>query len=223
VPSDIPDPPQRSLVADSFLGALRFQFRVASRLRAAWLRLRLRAAGAHVGKRLSVGRGVQVITTRGAIWHLGDGVSLGRGVIITVGQGARLQLGDDVRISPYVLIGATTSIVLSDRASVGEHSSIRDHEHDVAAPSMRWGGLVGSPVLLGEDCWIARGVAVLRGSRIGAGAVIGANAVVRGYIPDNALAVGVPARVIRYRDASPRDPVDSGPREAHDSPADELA
>lgn len=197
--SEIPGLPQRSLVADSFLGALRFQFRVASRLRGAWLRLRLRALGAHVGKRLSVGQGVQVITTRGASWHLGDGVSLGRGVIITVARGARLQLGDDVRISPYVLVCAETSIVLADRASVGEHSSIRDHDHDVTAPSMRWGGVVGSPVLLGEDCWIARGVAVLRGSRIGAGAVIGANAVVRGHIPDNALAVGAPARVVRYR------------------------
>jgi hypothetical protein len=147
---------------------------------------------------------VQVITARGASWHLGDGVSLGRGVIITVSRGARLQLGNDVRISPYVLIGAEASIVLNDRASVGEHSSIRDHDHDVAAPSMRWGGVVSSPVLLGEDCWIARGVAVLRGSRIGAGAVIGANAVVRGYIPDNALAVGAPARVVRYRDSPVR-------------------
>jgi acetyltransferase-like isoleucine patch superfamily enzyme len=162
--------------------------------------LRLRALGAHVGKRLSVGRNVQVFTCRGASWHIGDGVSLGSGVIISVGRDARLHLGNDVRINHYVIIGAEESIVLRDRASVGEHSSIRDHDHDVAALSMRWGALIGSPVLIGEDCWIARGVAVLRGSQVGAGALIGANAVVRGDIPDNALAVGVPARVIRYRD-----------------------
>jgi acetyltransferase-like isoleucine patch superfamily enzyme len=198
--NDIPSRIQLSLVADPFLGALRFKFRVTSRLRGLWLKLRLRALGAHVGKRLSVGRGVQVITLRGANWHIGDGVSLDTGVIITVGRGAHLHLGNDARISPYVIIGAEESIVLRDRASVGEHSSIRDHDHDTAALSMRWGGLVGSPVVIGEDCWIARGVAVLRGSRIGAGAIIGANAVVRGDIPDNALAVGIPARVIRYRD-----------------------
>ena len=198
--NDIPSRIQLSLVADPFLGALRFQFRVASRLRGLWLKLRLRAIGAHVGKRLSVGRGVQVITLRGANWHVGDGVSLDTGVIITVGRGAHLHLGNETRISPYVIIGAEESIVLRDRASVGEHTSIRDHDHDTSALSMRWGGLVGSPVVLGEDCWVARGVAVLRGSRIGAGAVIGANAVVRGDIPDNALAVGIPARVIRYRD-----------------------
>jgi acetyltransferase-like isoleucine patch superfamily enzyme len=199
--NDIPRRSQPSFVADSFLGALRFQFRVTSRWRGLWLRLRLRALGAHVGKRLSVGRGVQVITSRGASWHIGDGVSLGTGVVITVGRAARLHLGNNTQISPYVVIGAEESIVLRDRASVGEHSSIRDHDHDTAARSMRWGRLVGAPVLLGEDCWIGRGVAVLRGSRIGAGAIIGANAVVRGDIPDNALAVGIPARVVRYRDA----------------------
>jgi acetyltransferase-like isoleucine patch superfamily enzyme len=200
--NDISSRIQLALLVDPFLGALRFQFRVTSRLRGLWLRLRLRALGAHVGKRLSVGRGVQVITSRGASWHVGDRVSLGTGVIISVGRGACLHLGNDTRISPYVIIGAEQSIVLGDRASVGEHSSIRDHDHDTAAISMRWGGLVGSPVVIGEDSWIARGVAVLRGSRIGAGAIIGANAVVRGDIPDNALAVGIPARVVRYREVS---------------------
>jgi acetyltransferase-like isoleucine patch superfamily enzyme len=41
---------------------------------------------------------------------------------------------------------------------------------------------------------------VLKGADIGPGAIIGANAVVRGEIPENAVAVGVPARVIRTRD-----------------------
>jgi acetyltransferase-like isoleucine patch superfamily enzyme len=191
---------QRSLIAGPFLGTLKFQLRVISRIRGLWFRVRLHAVGAQVGKRLSVGRGVQVFTSEGANWHIGDGVSLGSGVIINVARGARLHLGNDIRINHYVIIGAEESIVLRDRVSVGEHSSIRDHDHDAAALSMRRGGLIGSPVVIGEDCWIARGVAVLRGSRIGAGAIIGANAVVRGDIPDNALAVGVPARVVRYRD-----------------------
>jgi acetyltransferase-like isoleucine patch superfamily enzyme len=44
------------------------------------------------------------------------------------------------------------------------------------------------------------GVIVLDGARVGAGSVIGAGSVVKSDIPDEAVAVGVPARVIKYRD-----------------------
>jgi acetyltransferase-like isoleucine patch superfamily enzyme len=47
--------------------------------------------------------------------------------------------------------------------------------------------------------WLGRGVAVLKGAHIERGAVIGANSVVAGHIPANAIAVGAPARVVRYR------------------------
>jgi serine acetyltransferase len=42
-------------------------------------------------------------------------------------------------------------------------------------------------------------VSVLRGTRIGRGCVLGAHSVVRGDIPDYAIAVGSPARVVRDR------------------------
>jgi acetyltransferase-like isoleucine patch superfamily enzyme len=43
---------------------------------------------------------------------------------------------------------------------------------------------------------------VLDGCAIGDGAIIGAGAVVRGAVPANAIAVGVPARVIAHRGES---------------------
>jgi acetyltransferase-like isoleucine patch superfamily enzyme len=39
----------------------------------------------------------------------------------------------------------------------------------------------------------------LDGCSVGSGCIIGAGAVVRGHIPDHAIAVGVPARVVRIR------------------------
>jgi acetyltransferase-like isoleucine patch superfamily enzyme len=88
---------------------------------------------------------------------------------------------------------------MADRVQVGEHSSIRDHDHDASALSMHSARLICSPVSIGEDSWIGRGVAVLRGACIEAGAIIGANAVVRGKIPQDGIAVGIPAQVIRIR------------------------
>jgi acetyltransferase-like isoleucine patch superfamily enzyme len=173
--------------------------RINGRIRSLWFKLRLGAMGMHVGKRVSVGRGVQVIASRGTRCHIGDGVSFGAGVILNIGANAIVHIGNNVRITHYTLIGAQHSISIEDRAQVGEHCSIRDHEHDYSAPSMHGSALVCSPVIIGEDSWIGRGVAVLKGARIGAGAVVGANAVVRGDIPQDAIAVGVPARIIRMR------------------------
>jgi phosphonate metabolism protein (transferase hexapeptide repeat family) len=55
------------------------------------------------------------------------------------------------------------------------------------------------PVVLGPDAWIGHGAVVLPGLTIGTGAAIGAGAVVTKDVPDYAIAVGNPARVIRYR------------------------
>lgn len=56
-------------------------------------------------------------------------------------------------------------------------------------------------VVIGNDVWIGQGVSIVRkkGLTIGNGAVIGAGAVVTKSIPDYAIAVGIPAKVIKYR------------------------
>jgi acetyltransferase-like isoleucine patch superfamily enzyme len=186
-------------IARPLLFALHLRARINGRLRGFWLTWRLRADGGHVGKRLSVHRGVQIVTSRGTTWYIGDRVSLGAGVILSVGRGASLTIGNDVRITHYTVVGAEASISIADRVQIGEHSSIRDHDHDASSQSMHTAAVVCSPVSIGEDSWIGRGAAVLKGSCIGAGAVIGANAVVRGDIPRDTVAVGVPARVVRTR------------------------
>ena len=53
--------------------------------------------------------------------------------------------------------------------------------------------------VIGNDVWTGRNVTIMAGVRIGNGAIIGAGAVVTKDIPDYAIAVGVPAKVIKYR------------------------
>ncbi len=54
-------------------------------------------------------------------------------------------------------------------------------------------------IIIGNDVWIGARATIMGGVTIGSGAVIGANSVVAKNIPPYAIAVGNPARVIKYR------------------------
>ncbi len=56
------------------------------------------------------------------------------------------------------------------------------------------------PIVIGRHCWLASNVTICPGVHIGDYAIIGANAVVTSDIPEKAIAVGVPAKVIRLRE-----------------------
>ena len=55
-------------------------------------------------------------------------------------------------------------------------------------------------VSIGEDVWIAAGCKILKGSQIHDAAIIGASSLVKGEIPANAIAVGIPAKVKKLRE-----------------------
>ena len=54
-------------------------------------------------------------------------------------------------------------------------------------------------IFIGNDVWIGADVLVMDGVKIGNGAIIGSKAVVVKDVPDYAIAVGVPAKIIKYR------------------------
>ncbi|MFN2624770.1 MAG: hypothetical protein ABR520_01635 [Mycobacteriales bacterium] len=161
-----------------------------------WVRL----WGGRVGPGLRAERGVHLRHLPHAGWDLGANVYLGRGVVLDIWPGSRFVVGDRVKLMHYVLASSVELLTLGDLAQVGECSTLRDNDHDISAESLARAPVVSAPTAIGRDAWVARGVAVTSGSTVGDGAVIGANAVVRGEIPPYAVAVGVPARVIRHRD-----------------------
>ena len=55
------------------------------------------------------------------------------------------------------------------------------------------------PVTIGHDVWIGLNAVIMDGVTIGDGAVVGTNAVVTKDVPPYAIAVGLPAKVLRYR------------------------
>ena len=59
---------------------------------------------------------------------------------------------------------------------------------------------ITKPIVVGDDVYIGNNAIILPGVVIGSNVVIGAGAVVTKNIPDNSVAVGVPAKVIKSAD-----------------------
>lgn len=64
---------------------------------------------------------------------------------------------------------------------------------------MKQGMSETKPATIGNDVWIGSRVTILPGVHIGDRVVIGAGAVVTRDLPNNAIAVGVTAKVVKYR------------------------
>ncbi|WPC41030.1 CatB-related O-acetyltransferase [Clostridium sp. JS66] len=61
-------------------------------------------------------------------------------------------------------------------------------------------GSIGVPnIIIGNDVWIAENVIIFNNVKIGNGAIIGAGSIVKKDVPDYAIVVSAPARIIRYR------------------------
>jgi acetyltransferase-like isoleucine patch superfamily enzyme len=70
-------------------------------------------------------------------------------------------------------------------------------------------------VEVGSNIWIGYGACILRGVRVGDNSIVGTNSVVTKDVPANAVVAGVPARIVRMRDAPEQlkwpDPVEPDP------------
>jgi acetyltransferase-like isoleucine patch superfamily enzyme len=62
-------------------------------------------------------------------------------------------------------------------------------------------GIYKRNVEVGSNVWIGYGACVLRGVRVGDNAIVGTNSVVTKDVPANAVVAGIPARIIRMREA----------------------
>jgi acetyltransferase-like isoleucine patch superfamily enzyme len=153
----------------------------------------------------SFGDGVTIAPGAG-FRHL-DRVAIGSGVFI--GEGALVQghfqgdcrIGDRTWIGPQAFLDAR-ALVIEDAAGIGPGAKILTAEHSGLPPDqpmMATDQKIG-PVHIGAGADIGVGAVVLPGCRIGRGAIVGAGAVVTGDLPDGAVAAGVPARVLRFRE-----------------------
>jgi acetyltransferase-like isoleucine patch superfamily enzyme len=146
-----------------------------------------------------IGVGLRYIAVRSLARSCGDNIYIGPYSFLSYLE--ECNLGSNISIRELCVVGCKGGLTIGDNVSIAHSSSILTTEHDYAqaARSPRE-TLVEKPTTIGDNVWIGAGVRVTAGVILGEGAVIGAGSVVTRSIPANAIAAGVPARVLRYRD-----------------------
>ena len=114
-----------------------------------------------------------------------------------------LIIGDGTYIGEYQNIRASGGIIRIGRnCSISQHISMIASNHGTAlgqdVNKQAW-DKEKTGITIGDDVWIGANCVILPGVYIHDGAVVGAGSVVTKDIPANAIAVGNPAKVIKYR------------------------
>jgi carbonic anhydrase/acetyltransferase-like protein (isoleucine patch superfamily) len=139
--------------------------------------------------------------------HVGEGTLFGPQITLSAGMVPGQEMVSDpvITVGDRCLIGKGSGIVghleirIGDDVWTGHHVYITDQNHgyeNLALPISQQ-VMEERPVSIGDGSWIGHGTVVLPGARIGRHVVVGANSVVTGDLPDNCVAAGVPARIIR--------------------------
>jgi acetyltransferase-like isoleucine patch superfamily enzyme len=180
----------------------------------------------------------RLLSHAGRRWHTDGPVFLGRRLELEVGRAGTIRFGrfvwigdgtkircheGEVEIGAKTVIGQDCTISAYQRVKIGEQCVIADRamfidfDHGVVEVErpIRLQGIYKRDVVVGSNVWIGYGACILRGVQVGDNSVIGTNTVVTKDVPANAVVAGIPARVIRMREAPAElrwsDPVEPDP------------
>ncbi len=170
-------------------------------VRLGWLKLRF-------GRRLQtdglcfICPGVKLEIGRNATLRIGRWAWIGHGCKIRVHEGevsigAKTVMGQECTISAFQHVSIGRECILADRVM------LIDFDHGVTEVDrpIRVQGIYKRDVEVGHNVWIGYGACILRGVCVGNNSIVGTSAVVTRPFEENSVLAGVPARVIRTREA----------------------
>jgi len=163
---------------------------------------------------ISISKGVQL--ERNVMFHLHspffrkpsagkiqlmDGVKISTGTVIH-SYGGTVTLGKETFLGPYVVIYGHGNVNIGKYCLISMHTCIASSNHTIPDKDrlIKNEPDLPLPVTIHEDVWIGANCTILGGVNIGKGVVIGAGSVVNMDIPEYAVAIGNPIRIIRYRE-----------------------
>ena len=115
----------------------------------------------------------------------------------------KIFIGANTYINRHTFIDAILSLRIGRNCAIGPNCYITDHDHGLEpqlTPLEQ--PMIAKSTIIGDRVWLGANVTILKGVTVGDDAVIGAGSVVTKDIPGGAIAVGIPAKVIKVTDYS---------------------
>ena len=173
----------------------------------------IRSADVFLGKNVKAYGIPQLSLFKGCDVRIGDNVTLRsrcRGnaiginhciVLTTHSSQARIEIGNHVGMSGGAIC-CREHVTIGDNTLLGANTIIADNDmHPLKPDNRRYNNrpedIPAKPVHIGTNVWVGADVFICKGVTIGDNSVIGAMSVVSRSIPDNCIAAGNPAKVIR--------------------------
>lgn len=164
----------------------------------------LRAMARSVGDGVRVGRAVMF--RHPETFEIGNGVFIGEQSMIQGRIEGTCRIGDHAWLGPQSYFDAR-NLVIEEYVGWGPGAKVLGSTHtgvpgDVPVIQTE---LEIKPVRIGAWADVGVNAVILPGVTVGRGAIVGAGAVVTEDVPPFAIVAGVPARLVRYREGSPRE------------------
>lgn len=136
-----------------------------------------------------------------------------RGELMLFKHGGNISIGKDCFIGPGTKIWSAKNITIGDRVLIAHNVNIHDNISHPLESAKRHEDFIHiffksglqenvdlreEEVIIGNDVWIGFNAIILKGVKIGNGAIIGAGITITEDVPDFAIVVGNPQRIIRY-------------------------
>ena len=153
--------------------------------------------------------------------RIGNSVYIASGTWLNIpepatGAPTAIILENGCKIGRRCMISAKNRVCLEENVLFGPSVLITDHSHEFSNPDMpihAQGLTEGGTVLIGRNCWLGHGAAVICASgelSVGRNSIVGANSVVTRSIPPFSVVIGNPAKIVRRYDPGSGEWIKSG-------------
>lgn len=142
--------------------------------------------------------------------------SIIHGHLLIFGYGGRITIGEntfigpstnvwssmEIRIGSYVLVSHNVNIIDNISHPKNHKERMKDWEYRrfIGFQRTKEFDLKDKAIIIKDNAWIGYGSSIHKGVTIGKGAIVGSDSVVTSDVPDFAIVVGAPAKIIGYTD-----------------------